>query len=279
MEKSKAYQRTYFNANVLAEAIAEFDKTIETVDGTVVYEHDYFRVSLIDETWKYDNMKEFIADYRKGTNAGFTRRRDIRVDGIRNEFCLDLEMYKSSREMKISVSAPERPQIESVFEVFEMHVANSRLPEPEKEEEEKVAPTIFIGHGHSEVWRDLKDHLHEQHHYPVEAYETGARVGHAIRNILESMMLKSAFALLVLTCDDDVGDGKYRARQNVIHETGLFQGRLGFSRAIILLEDGVDLEDFSNIEGIHQIRFSKDNIKETFGDVLATIQREIGGQD
>ena len=89
------------------------------------------------------------------------------------------------------------------------------------------------------------------------------------------MMSKSAFALLVLTCDDDVGDGKFRPRQNVIHEAGLFQGHLGFSRAIILLEEGVDLEDFSNIEGIHQIRFTKDNIKETFGYVLATIRREF----
>jgi predicted nucleotide-binding protein len=41
---------------------------------------------------------------------------------------------------------------------------------------------------------------------------------------------------------------------NVIHEAGLFQGRLGFERAIILLEDGC--EEFSNIQGYGQISSS-----------------------
>ena len=59
----------------------------------------------------------------------------------------------------------------------------------------------------------------------------------------------------------------------VIHELGLFQGRLGFTRAIVLLEEGV--KEFSNILGINQLRFAKGRIKETFGDVLATIRREF----
>ena len=84
--------------------------------------------------------------------------------------------------------------------------------------------------------------------FPVEAYETGARAGHAIRDILQDMMKASSFALLVMTGEDKLEDGTYRARQNVIHEAGLFQGKLGFSRAIILLEEGVD--EFSNLAGI-----------------------------
>jgi predicted nucleotide-binding protein len=56
-------------------------------------------------------------------------------------------------------------------------------------------------------------------------------------------------------------------------KTGLFQGRLGFSRAIILLEEGT--EDFSNVHGVQQIRFAKGNIKETFGEALATLKREF----
>ena len=39
-------------------------------------------------------------------------------------------------------------------------------------------------------------------------------------------------------------DGNLHARDNVIHETGLFQGRLGFRKAIVLLEDCV--AEFSN---------------------------------
>jgi predicted nucleotide-binding protein len=53
-------------------------------------------------------------------------------------------------------------------------------------------------------------------------------------------------------------------RMNVIHEAGLFQGRLGFTRAIVMLEEGC--EEFSNIEGLGQIRFPNNNIKAAFHD-------------
>jgi predicted nucleotide-binding protein len=87
------------------------------------------------------------------------------------------------------------------------------------------------------------------------------------------MLSKSSFAILVITGEDDTGAGKVRARQNVVHEAGLFQGKLGFQRAIVLLEEGV--EEFSNMQGIEYIPFKKGAIKETFGDVLATLRREF----
>jgi predicted nucleotide-binding protein len=59
---------------------------------------------------------------------------------------------------------------------------------------------------------------------------------------------------------------------NVIHEAGLFQGRLGFAKAIVLLEDGC--EEFSNIAGLGYIHFSKGNISETFEKVREVLERE-----
>ncbi len=85
--------------------------------------------------------------------------------------------------------------------------------------------------GRSGAWRDLKDHLHEEHGYRVEAYETGARAGHAVRDVVEDMLSANSFALLVMTGEDETASGEVRARQNVVHEAGLFQGRLGFNRA------------------------------------------------
>ena len=105
------------------------------------------------------------------------------------------------------------------------------------------------------------------------AYETGARAGHTIRDILGAMSEEASFALLVLTGEDQADHG-LRARQNVVHECGLFQGRLGFDRAILLVEEGVELA--SNFDGIQQLRFSKGRIAEVFGDVIATLRREFG---
>ena len=63
-----------------------------------------------------------------------------------------------------------------------------------------------------------------------------------------------------MTAEDATAEGDVRARQNVVHEIGLFQGRLGFTRGIVLFEEGA--EEFSNINGIDQIRFKKDNIRD-----------------
>ena len=63
-----------------------------------------------------------------------------------------------------------------------------------------------------------------------------------------------------------------RARMNVVHEAGLFQGRLGFKKAIILLEEGC--EEFSNIEGLGHIPFPPGHISSAFEQVRRVLERE-----
>ena len=80
----------------------------------------------------------------------------------------------------------------------------------------------------------LQDRLHldweEFNREPVAGFSTKER--------LEAMLDNASFAFLVLTAEDEHFDGTAHARENVIHEVGLFQGRLGFKKAIILLEKG-----------------------------------------
>ena len=92
------------------------------------------------------------------------------------------------------------------------------------------------------------------------------------------MLDAAAIAFLVMTGEDEQADGGLNARMNVVHEAGLFQGRLGFTRAIILLEE--DCEEFSNIQGLGQVRFPKGNIRAAFDDVRQIFEREgLLGED
>lgn len=132
---------------------------------------------------------------------------------------------------------------------------------------------IFIGHGRSLMWRELKDFVGDRLSLPWDEFNLVPVAG--VTNIarLQDMLDQAGIAFVILTAEDERVDGTMMARQNAIHEAGLFQGRLGFTRAIVLLEEGC--KEFSNILGVNQLRFAKGNIRELFGDVVATIKREF----
>lgn len=261
MEKTYKYVWTRFSAEVLREAANKLFESVEFEDKAP---HLFLQVTLDEGTWHHDDEEEFFSDYRRSISGAVYKK-------AFKEHCIYVQCIEGLPIVEVRVEAPTRSKIQSVFNIFDKHAESSRLPKPETPPPPK--PTVFIGHGRDLQWRDLKDHLHDKHGYDIEAYEIGARAGHAVRDILQGMLIRSSFAVLVMTGEEETQDGKLRARQNVIHEAGLFQGRLGFKRAIVLLEEGT--EEFSNIQGIDQIRFSKGNIKETFGEVLAVLRREF----
>jgi hypothetical protein len=101
---------------------------------------------------------------------------------------LNISMTWPYTDPEVKVAGDDRSKIVVVFEVFETAAPACKLPEPPTPPPTREPkPVIFIGHGRSPLWRYLKDHLQDKHGYQVEAYEIGARAGHAIRDILEDM--------------------------------------------------------------------------------------------
>lgn len=265
-EKTKTYERVIFTPQVIKEAVATVEKIIpqkrRQLTGLILD----IRLSA-KEAWSHDNEEEFFADYQKRFEyARFMKSYDYDHGG-------KIRISVHWPDTDISILMPSRSDVEKVFNILESNVDKCRLPEPALKKRRRPKIKVFIGHGHDPQWKDLKDHLHEKHGLDVEAYEIGARAGLTVKEVLDDMLTSSSFALLVFTGEDLDAKGGLHARENVIHELGLFQGRIGWKKAIVLLEDGV--LEFSNIHGLNQIRFSKGNIQGTFGEVLATIKREF----
>ncbi len=112
---------------------------------------------------------------------------------------------------------------------------------------------IFIGHGHAQCWRDVKDFLQDRLNLEWEEFNRVSAVGQHPQQRLKEMMDASGFALLIMTTEDE-----RHARNNVIHEIGYAQGCLGPTNVAILVENGC--ETFSNIDGLTTIRFTRGNI-------------------
>ncbi len=136
----------------------------------------------------------------------------------------------------------------------------------------RIGTNVFVGHGRSPLWRELKDFVQDRLGLPWDEFNRVPVAG--VTNIarLSEMLDSAAIAFLVMTAEDEMADGGAQTRMNVVHEAGLFQGRLGFTRAIVLLEDGC--KEFSNIQGLGQIRFAKDQISSAFEDVRRVLERE-----
>ncbi|HEX9510677.1 MAG TPA: nucleotide-binding protein [Puia sp.] len=258
MEKTKSYPDTYFSADNIKQVSERYLQPGDQNGELSVY----YRIDTGDEAWVFDTEPQFFSEYRKKEHINSIFKKA-------NKHISLTIIYQKNNYTAVTVQAKTRDEIETIFEFFEEKRADSIVKKADIPKDK----LIFIGHGRSRQWRDLKDHLTDQHHYKIEAYETGIRTGQSILTILDEMASKSSLAILIMTGEDRDEDGVLKARPNVIHETGLFHGRLGFNKTIILLEEGT--EEFSNISGIQQIRYSRGNIKETFGDVLAVLKREL----
>jgi predicted nucleotide-binding protein len=122
------------------------------------------------------------------------------------------------------------------------------------------------------MWRVLKDYLTETLKLKVAEFNSVPPAGIPTATRLKAMLDEAAFALLIMTAEDAQPSGTFNARLNVIHEVGLFQGKLGFEKAIVLLEEGCEI--FSNIDGLGQIRFPKGDISARFHEVREVLGRE-----
>ena len=136
----------------------------------------------------------------------------------------------------------------------------------------RVGTKIFIGHGQSPLWKDIKDFIQDRLDLPWDEFNRVPVAGFTNIARLSQMLDESAIAFLIMTAEDQLSSGSLQARMNVAHEAGLFQGRLGFEKAIILLEEGCD--EFSNIHGLGQIRFPKGNVSAIFEEIRRVLERE-----
>ncbi|MCD6347927.1 MAG: nucleotide-binding protein [Bacteroidales bacterium] len=131
---------------------------------------------------------------------------------------------------------------------------------------------IFIGHGRSPIWRELKDFLSDRLVLLWDEFNREAVAGITTFERISNMLDAASFAFLIMTAEDQHLNTTTHARQNVVHEVGLFQGRLGPRKAIILLEEGC--QEFTNIVGLSQIRFPKGCISAVFEEVRRVLERE-----
>ncbi|MEP2669669.1 MAG: nucleotide-binding protein [Cyclobacteriaceae bacterium] len=139
--------------------------------------------------------------------------------------------------------------------------ANSRIGE--KLAEKEKLNFIFISHGRSNEWYKVQVYLEKDLGYSTLELAQQPNLGRTVLQKLDEESNKCRVAIIVMTGDDEFEEGEIRARENVLHEIGYFQGKLGLDKIVLLHEEAVNIP--SNIHGLVYIPFPKDTVEATFG--------------
>lgn len=235
-------------------------ESLRSVNGT----RDLDKILL-----RLSSPREYRGDSRITRNVMNRLNRVLMLEGLEIVIRsgLELQIRERAPAMEIPTPTPSRSEQNGGHNPRQSTSAGHESPQPNS-----ASTTIFIGHGHSPLWLDLKYFLEERLGLSVDEYSRVSNAGRPTTHRLSEMLGSATAAFLLMTGEDETAEGKLRARENVVHEVGLFQGKLGFERAIVLLEEGC--EEFSNIIGLEQIRFDKGKIDSAFEKIRMVLERE-----
>ena len=139
--------------------------------------------------------------------------------------------------------------------------AHSELETPTHSSERERR--IFISHGIPPGWREVQEFIERDLSIQTLELAQEPNRGRTVLQKLNEESDRCSYAVVVMTGDDEVEDGALRARENVMHEIGYFQGKFGLENVCLLHEEGVNIP--SNIHGLVYIPFPKDMVRAAFG--------------
>lgn len=161
------------------------------------------------------------------------------------------------------------PIIQSIDYILEVRV-NYRVGETIENEERPKR--VFISHGRSKEWYKVQAYIEKD--VKLETLELAQEpiLGRTVLQKLNDESGRCGYAVIVMTGDDIIGE-EVRARENVMHEIGFFQGKYGLQNVTLLHEEGVNIP--SNIHGLVYIPFPKDTVEATFGVLTRELKAQL----
>lgn len=140
-------------------------------------------------------------------------------------------------------------------------------------EAEEYYLSIFLSHGKSPLWQEVANYIEQKLAHEVVEFTEALNQGRTAIQKLEQDTEECAFAIIVLTADDEQASGSPRSREKVIHEIGYCQGTFGRENVLVLKQDGV--AEFSDLAGIVYVPFAGNDIKSTFSRLQTEIEAAI----
>jgi Predicted nucleotide-binding protein containing TIR-like domain len=128
---------------------------------------------------------------------------------------------------------------------------------------------IFVSHGTNLAWTKVQNYLEKFLSRKTIELAQNPSLGRTVITKLSDYADQCSHAVIIMTGDDALKKGGRRVRENVMHEIGYFQGRLGHERVILVREEGVSIP--SNLGGVVYLQFKRGRISSVFKDLAAEL--------
>lgn len=133
----------------------------------------------------------------------------------------------------------------------------------------KFGTNIFISHGHHpEIREKVEEFIESLELNPIVVMDN-ASDGLSVDDKVDKYIKKCAASIILYTPDDELKDGSFLPRQNVIHETGILQREMP-DRIIYVKEKKVKLP--TNITPKVYVSFNEDNLTDTFIQIVKELK-------
>ncbi len=192
-----------------------------------------------------DDVKSFIRNVISKDSEWLER-----IDSIH----WSVSMFSSSTPDSAFVNAWNNGKIEFLNVLAsiksEIELYDDEQPYPQLKQS-VLSDKVFIVHGHhDEMKLAVASLISKLSLTPIILHEQPNK-GRTIIEKFERLSEDVGFAIVLLSADDAMSDGKYRARQNVILELGYFIAKLGRENVIALYDtSSSEIEIPSDITGI-----------------------------
>src|ERR1019366_1291817 len=140
------------------------------------------------------------------------------------------------------------------------------------DDEEEVEFTVFIIHGHSDEWRKVERFLKDDLGFNAIVLKESYSGKLILDKFRDTVWDEADCCVAIMSPDDKLESGNFRARQNVLYEVGYCQGVFesyyddddNFEPVIIIKEKSIDFREVSDLLGLEVLNYNDKNIEGIF---------------
>ena len=188
-----------------------------------------------------------------------------------------------------------------------MAKSNSRFRQYwDENQEDDIEFTVFLIHGKSPEIRKVEKFIREELKFNTIILQDSFTGKNIIDKFKDQVWDEASCAIAIMSPEDELNGGNFRARQNVIFEIGYCSAvfdaiyntededdedddnddgdpnQNGVDPVIILKEDSIDMRDLSDLLGVEYLEYKQGSIDTTFRHLrtaLNLLYEELGGEE